>query len=330
MIRRALLFHLLLAVVVSSLSPQLVFAAEPPGGLAMTARQGYVTTDDGVRLYFHVVGAGADVVIVPLALYLSPEFDVLASGRTLVYYDPRNRGRSDQVTDPAKLQDLMHREVEDLEAVRRHFGVDRVDLIGHSYAGIVVGLYAMKYAHHVRRLVQIGPGQFAYDRQYPAEFTNNDAVRADVFAKLMALQQQQPPSDPEAACRAAWVHLRRLQVWNPDRVDRIGHWGFCELPNERGFLASFNRYMVPSWRNLGLGSDDFARATMPTLIIHGLKDRNAPYGGGRDWAVSLPDARLISIEQAAHAAWIDAPQLVFDSIAQFLAGTWPAVAAKVQ
>src|SRR5262245_34208362 len=135
----------------------------------MTTQQGHLRTDDGVRLYFHVVGSGPHVAIVPLRLYLSPEFDVLASQRTLIYYDPRNRGRSDAVDDPAKLADLLHREAEDIEAVRRHLGHHRVDLIGHSYAGIVVALYAMKYPDHVRRMVQVGPGQFAYDRQYPAE-----------------------------------------------------------------------------------------------------------------------------------------------------------------
>ena len=294
----------------------------------MATRNDYVTTDDGVRLYFHAVGSGPHVVIVPLALFLSPEFDALAEGRTLVYYDPRNRGRSDAVSDPTKLQGLMRREAEDLESVRRHFDVDLIDVVGHSYAGVVVALYAMKYSHHVRRIVQVGPAAFDIGRQYPAELTNNDAVRADVFSKLMALQQQ-APQEPEAACRAAWVHLRRLQVWDPNGVEKIARWGFCELPNERTFLAYFNQYMVPSWRSLSLQSEDFARVAMPTLVVHGIKDRNAPYGAGRDWAAALPDARLLSIEQAAHASWIDAPEVVLGSISEFLDGAWPAAATRV-
>jgi pimeloyl-ACP methyl ester carboxylesterase len=121
-----------------------------------------------------------------------------------------------------------------------------------------------------------------------------------------------------------------LQVWNASLVNRIARWGFCELPNERGFLGYFNQYVVPSWRSLNIGSEEFARVTMPALVIHGMKDRNAPYGAGRDWAAALPDARLLSIEQAAHAAWIDAPETVFGSIEQFLGGTWPTAAAKVR
>ena len=58
--------------------------------------------------------------------------------------DLRNRGRSDFITDNSKLRRGIHQDVDDLEAVRRHFGIDQIALIGHSYAGIIVILYAMK------------------------------------------------------------------------------------------------------------------------------------------------------------------------------------------
>ena len=321
--RRLPLLALILALHVHSGA-----AAEPQGSLLMTTKQGYVTTDDGVRLFFHTIGNGADVVLVPLGLYLSPDFDRLATGRTLVYYDPRNRGRSDPIDDPAKLADAMRREVDDLDAVRRHVGARTVDLIGHSYAGVVVGLYAMRHPERVRRMVQIGPGSYAYERQYPAELRANDAVSADVFAKVMQLQRQGNP-DPEAACRAAWVHLRRLYVFDAADTDKISRWGFCELANERSMLQYFNQYVVPSWRSLDLKAGDFVGAVMPTLVIHGTNDRNAPYGAGRDWAKALPNARLISIERAAHVPWVEAHDLVFDSIERFLGGEWPATAKRV-
>jgi pimeloyl-ACP methyl ester carboxylesterase len=62
---------------------------------------------------------------------------------------------------------------------------------------------------------------------------------------------------------------------------------------------------------------------MPILVIHGAKDRNAPYGGDRDWAGMLPNARLLTIENAAHAPWIEAPERVFEGIDSFLGGAWP-------
>jgi pimeloyl-ACP methyl ester carboxylesterase len=65
------------------------------------------------------------------------------------------------------------------------------------------------------------------------------------------------------------------------------------------------------------------------LTVHGTKDRNAAYGGGREWALRLPNARLLSVPEAAHCAWADDPELVFGAIATFLDGNWPEGAEQV-
>ena len=67
---------------------------------------------------------------------------------------------------------------------------------------------------------------------------------------------------------------------------------------------------------------------MPVLTIHGTYDRNAPYEGGRDWVATLPNARLLTIERAAHASFADAPDIVIPAIRTFLSGQWPAEARR--
>ena len=59
------------------------------------------------------------------------------------------------------------------------------------------------------------------------------------------------------------------------------------------------------------------------LVIHGRRDRHAPYGGGKDWATLLPNARLITTENAAHLPWIESSEVVFGAIKVFLDGDWP-------
>jgi pimeloyl-ACP methyl ester carboxylesterase len=78
-----------------------------------------------------------------------------------------------------------------------------------------------------------------------------------------------------------------------------------------------------------LGAADFARLDKPVLTVHGMLDRNAAYGSGRDWAMALPNARLVSVEGRAHCARGDDPDLVFGAIDVFLHGAWPEVAARV-
>jgi hypothetical protein len=58
------------------------------------AQEGFVTTPDGVRLFYQKVGAGKQVVIIPAGFFLFDDFQTLAKGRTLIFYDMRDRGRS--------------------------------------------------------------------------------------------------------------------------------------------------------------------------------------------------------------------------------------------
>jgi pimeloyl-ACP methyl ester carboxylesterase len=75
---------------------------------------------------------------------------------------------------------------------------------------------------------------------------------------------------------------------------------------------------------------NIAKATAPVLAIHGRKDRSSSYGGGRDWALKLPNARLVTVDNAAHAPWIEDPDTVFGALGAFLGGAWPETAEKVE
>jgi pimeloyl-ACP methyl ester carboxylesterase len=85
-------------------------------------------------------------------------------------------------------------------------------------------------------------------------------------------------------------------------------------------MRHFQSNIMPTLQSLNISAADYTRATMPVLTIHGTKDRNAAYGGGMDWARSLPNARLLTVDDAAHVPWIEAPELVFGSIKTFLDG----------
>ena len=94
-------------------------------------------------------------------------------------------------------------------------------------------------------------------------------------------------------------------------------------------MQPFTKYIMPSLSTLRPTREAFSEVTAPVLIIHGRQDRSAAYGGGRDWARLLPNARLLTIESAAHIPWIEEPDLVMHSIRSFLNGTWPDLAERV-
>jgi pimeloyl-ACP methyl ester carboxylesterase len=176
-------------------------------------------------------------------------------------------------------------------------------------------------------MVLIGPAQPDAAKRYPPELTGIDATFTKVMAQIASMRTDAPQGTPEEVCRKFWSVLSVIFVMDPAEAGRID-WGRCELPNERNFMAYWLGQVAPSIQRLHLTRDGFAKATAPALIVHGTKDRNAPYGGGLDWAALLPDAQLVTVPEAAHAPWIEAPELVFGSIRTFLEGAWPEAAEK--
>jgi hypothetical protein len=49
----------------------------------------YVTSSDGVRLYYAKVGSDSEIVILSARLFAFPDFQRLAKGRTLIFSDIR-------------------------------------------------------------------------------------------------------------------------------------------------------------------------------------------------------------------------------------------------
>ncbi len=303
-----------------------------PASVTAVPLEGFVTADDGVRLFYRQVGSGPQTVIVPASLFLYRDFSALASGRRMIFYDMRGRGRSDRVADSTHI--AIEWDVRDLETIRRHFGAEQFAPIGWSYLGLMVMIYAADHPDRVDRVVQIGPISRAYGTRYPRELTADDLppipdLAANVELDLLR-RSEIATQNPMAYCRREHELFRASLVGDARLADKVPD--VCEYENE--WPANFRRHM----QNLFVGSivpldmrwTSFAKVAMPVLTIHGTHDRNAPYGSGREWVSHLPNARLLTVPGAGHMVWIDQPTLVLGAIDQFLKGGWPRDARPVE
>ncbi len=285
----------------------------------MQVLETHVTAFDGVQLYVRKLGDGPTTVIIPNAIHMQ-SFERLASDFTVILFDLRNRGRSETVTDPNKLSRGIHHDVEDIDAIRQHFGLDRANLIGHSYVGLTAILYALAHPASTGRIVQIGAMQPNAATQYPPHLTNFDATHA-AFAEAMGeLFRANPPLEPAEACRRFWSHIQTLMVASASDAHKVD-WCPCDVHNEVHFLQHWLTNLMPSIHGLALDLADLRALTMPVLTIHGKLDRQSPYGAGLDWANLLGNARLLGINGAAHVPWIEAPDVVFPAILDFFRTT---------
>jgi pimeloyl-ACP methyl ester carboxylesterase len=292
---------------------------------------GFVTSSDGVRLYYEKVGSGSEVVILPGRLFTFPDFQRLAKGRTLIFYDMRNRGLSDAVTDFSKIS-LQH-DIDDLEAVRAHFGIEKPDLIGFSYLGKIVVVYATQHPNHVNRIVQIGPVARKFGAKFPEGLLAGDENRVPDPAETKRMETLYnngfAKDHPKEFCEMEWKIEQQRMVGDPVNAVRIP--SPCEMTNEWPVhLWPHFDPLLASDQALDIAKESVAKVKVPVLTIHGRKDRNAPYGGGREWDLLLPNARLITIDGAAHMSWVEFPEIVFPSIDLFLKGRWPPQAQPVK
>src|SRR5437773_10573889 len=113
---------------------------------------------NGARLYTRRVGNGPPVVVLhggPGAHhdYLLPQYDHLAEGgRALLYYDQRGGGRSPV---PRDIPVGWREHVVDLEALRGHWVLDHLTVIGYSWGGLLALLYALEHPDRIARLALV-------------------------------------------------------------------------------------------------------------------------------------------------------------------------------
>ncbi len=292
-----------------------------PASAPSQTSEGFLETSDGVRLYFEKSGSGAATLILPGRLFLYPDFRILDERFTVIAYDMRNRGRSSFVQDGSLL--TLEHDVQDLETVRRHFGIERFSTVGYSYLGKMVVLYALRHPERIERLVQVGAVPMALATEYPEALRNDDRDRVmdkEGREKLRRLREENfHLEQPEEYCKEEWLVTRVLLVGDQAKAEKLGD-GNCAMPNE--WPTNFARHLFHHFGSMSrfdLTASDVESVRHPVLTIHGTKDRNAPYGAGKEWAEALPNARLLEVEGAAHQVWVDRPE-VLAAIREFLAG----------
>lgn len=290
--------------------------------------QRMLPTPDGTALCVYRLGAGKRTVMIPNAVHVLEHLAWLAREYTVIAWDLRNRGRSAAVEDRELLHRGVHHDVEDLETVRAAFKVDKPHLIGHSYLGLAVILYAIAYPERADRIIAIGAMGPDPQRAWPEHLRAADLeqLAASEEARLVARLREEgiAESNPEAFERAFVAFVRKMLVYDPAKADEIGE-HLRHLDNERPLHVErhLRENVFPSVARLGPLDDDLAALPNPVLLIHGRQDRNVAWGAGREWALKIGDARLLTVPEAAHMPFLERPEIVQPAIERFLAGEWP-------
>ena len=303
--------------------------AHSASAISTPEREGYLPGWSGVRIHYRVLGSGPDTIVAvhggPGAGMhaILPELRPLAGTQTVIFYDQRGGGYSELPSDTTLLGATEH--VQDLEAVRRFFKLEKLTLVAHSFGSVLVARYAQDFPDRIERMVffgAVGPrrAEAAQQARAPA-MAADSALQARWLAAMRSLMGGSA-ADPVVACREYEAVGRQMAV----ALGESGNWQgtTCAMPPEA--VRYYYRYTA----RLGpqdFGDWDFSHSLRhveaPLLVIAGDQDPGS-FNVQRAWAAALPLGRLFAIPGAGKTASADRPDLFFPAVETFLAGRWPA------
>ncbi|MFF8395222.1 alpha/beta fold hydrolase [Streptomyces sp. NPDC016172] len=269
---------------------------------------------DGTRLACHLRGEGKPLVVLPggpmrASAYLG-NLGGLDAHRQLVLLDLRGTGESEVPADPGTYR--CDRLVDDVEALRLHLGLERMDVLAHSAGGSLAMLYAARYPERVGRLVLVTAIPWALGM--PA--TAQDRLAA-------ARQRQDEPWFPKAfPVFEAWLA-------NPADFDPIncafwyGRWDTAAQAHAERDEAETNdeaagRYGADGAYHPAATRAALARVTAPVLALAGGVDGGPSPALARRTADAFPKAECVVQPGAGHYPWLDDPEWFTRRVTAFL------------
>jgi proline iminopeptidase len=279
-------------------------------------------------LYVRDIGRGQPAIVLHGGpdfdqAYLLPELDLLGDTLHLIYYDQRGRGRS---AEHVRAEDVsLASDLDDLDKVRQHFGLNAPVLLGHSWGTVLALEYALRHPARAFRLILMNPApasaaDVALFRKAYLQALGADMNRQRAIADSAAYQE----GDPEAVAARYRIHFKPSFA-RADAYEKLmermraafitqGKQGIVEA------RAVEDRLMRDTWQVEGYDLLPKLRdLKIPTLIVAGDHDF-IPGAIGEHIAAALPNARLVTIKSCGHFSYLECPDDVHRAIDGFIRG----------
>lgn len=261
---------------------------------------------DGTELAYHLKGEGPGEPLVCLpggpmraSAYLG-DLGGLSAYRPLVLLDLRGTGDSAVPADPSTYR--CDRLVADVEALREHLGLERMDLLGHSASGNLATLYAAAHPYRLRSLVLVAPGLRA---------AGVDVTEADVreAVELRAGEPWYPRA--RAATEEVWSGARGLrEVWDDVIPFAYGRWDADARAHAAAEPGQVNReaaaaYYAPGAFDPPTTVAALAAVDAPVLVATGELDTTPRPRHAAELAGLFPAGETAVQPGAGHIPWLD-------------------------
>ncbi|MBT2508039.1 alpha/beta hydrolase [Streptomyces sp. ISL-98] len=271
---------------------------------------------DGTKLAYHVFGDGPPVVCLPggpmqASVYLG-DLGGLSAHRQLVMLDLRGTGQSAIPQDAVSYR--CDQLVDDVEALREHLGLERMDLLAHSAGANLAALYAGRHPEHINKLALITPSTMAVGL----------AITGDTRRETAQLRQDEPWfAGAFEALEAIVAGKATDDSWQAIAPFFYGRWDEVSQAHQAAEAGQKNQQAAAAFGAEGAFNPDATHTALaqfgpPVLLLAGEVDLAAPPRTMAEFAGLFPNAKLVVQPGAGHFPWLDDPDRFVATTAAFL------------
>ena len=206
--------------------------------------------------------------------------------------------------------------LDDIERLRRHKGVDKLIVVGHSWGAQLALHYASAFPNHVTKLVAIGLGPISDEMSQYYHANVEKMVHPDKFPQLEAINQRfkaefaSGQGVSEAVDTAYADVYSTVWAYSPEAAQRIK----TDYLNAGGFrrVAAGAPRSDPEVFLKGL-----KQIGCPTLIVYGYQDYE-PITQAYVLKAHFQNAEIAFINRCGHMPWLDQPDTFYRLLDEFI------------
>lgn len=247
--------------------------------------------------------------------YFLPQMENLSSHYKLIFYDQRGCGRSSVKVDNATI--TMNQFVEDLEALRLFFKLDKMNLMGHSFGGLIAMRYAIKYPDHLNTLLLVNSSA-ASSAWRDSAFVFMEARKSpEVEKELSALKNTQGFIERKADTMSLFYKLAfKKSFYDHRKAEDLNMTLQPTFPETNKLMD--NLFKDTSVTNYDLNTE-LRKLKVQTLIV-GTEADVVPPLSVEDLHNNIKGSTYTFIESCGHFPFIEQPDLFLKAIDKFFLG----------
>jgi proline iminopeptidase len=291
-----------------------VLLAAPLAARDQVREDGQTIDIPGGKLYYHITGGGSSTPLVIINggpgfdhrhMHVTAAWDMLGQNRRIIFYDQRGNGRSGPLATGQSC--TLSDQIDDLEALRKHLGFEKWDVLGHSWGGFLSMAYSARHPDHVAHLIIVDSAApkfsdtiFLFSQVFPETFERRSAY---TFADELG---DKAASD---AAIAEYLTMLFYSTENRDKFTAQVHPGAYTKETGQAVQRDIARFDL---------NPELPKFKFPTLVVTGRYDMNVAPLVAYKIHKAIPGSKFVVFDRSGHIPFFEEPDAFVAAVSDFL------------